>query len=1043
MTWMLWTIYSRILIGRKQIAMKKYIESILILFLLLAVSAPVQSFAQGSKKKAKEEVLDIRAQVTDNEGKPIAGAMVYSAEGSVVNYTDENGYFRIKASAGEPLLVEAWGYVDVPVKAARLCPETIKMNVEELFASEKDEMERADGGNTYRRDFVGAVSSLDMDNVLKYPDLQLSNALQGQAAGLIAISGDGGIGYNTSTLYVRGQHNNGTNNAIVIIDGIERSIDDILPEEIESISVLKDATAKILYGAAATNGVVLIKTKRGEVNKRNFKVGLEYGVQPSTRVPEFLGAYDYATLFNEARVNDGMTPFYSQSQLEGYRNSTGVNDVLYPSVDYYDYFLLNQNTYRKATVEYNGGTEGVRYAVVAGYTGSSGLEKIGKRSDLNRMNLRGNLDIRITDFLTVTADVAARVEIKDWGALDGGGMFGYLSTNRPNEFPFIIPNETLAEYGFTPNEDGTPFFGGSTRVTANIYGEMTYGGSTSERYVNSQTNLGTKFDFNKYVKGLTFNAYVTFDNYSYLRQALRNTYPTYAVDTYTGLDGEPVIKYTQLKELNLPKTQNIQSNETYRYFGFNADLGYAREFGRHDVSAVAAFRYTKNESTGMTQDFKDANATLRLNYGYDGRYLAEVTFAGMGSNKFRKGSRFFFSPAVGAAWVISNESFLKGVSGVDFLKLKASYGILGYAGNTDFFLYRTGWNNNGDFNFRQDQIDRKVGLARWGNPDLKWERSEEVNVGIEGLFLDKRLSIAADWFYENRSDIIGINTARYAAVAGNYTIYENIGQVANSGVDLTIGWNGRAGRDFTYGVSMNMTYSKNRLLKWNELDGVESYRKSIGRPTSTVFGLDAIGLFGKDVALADHVLQSYGVVREGDIAYADLNGDDIVDDNDRMALGQTFPVTSWGITIDLKYKGFGLYVLGTAQTGITKMCTNSYYWNNGLNGYSVLAADRWHAEHNPDGTMPRLTTTTDSNNFRDSSFWARNASFFRLKNVELSYTFETRNSRSIVKNFKVFARGTNLLTVSRIKDLDPERLNAGLTNYPVYMTVTGGVSVSF
>ena len=235
-------------------------------------------------------------------------------------------------------------------------------------------------------------------------------------------------------------------------------------------------------------------------------------VQPSTRVPKYLDSYNYSKLFNEARINDGMNPYYTDTQLEGYRNSSGVNDVLYPNVDYYNEFLLNQNIYRKGTIEFNGGNEGVKYALVGGYTGGSGLEKVGERSALHRMNARGNLDIKITDFLTVTADVAARVELKNWGAKDGAGIFSTLSSNRPNEYPFIIPNETLSGQ-FTPNEDGTPFFGASTRIVDNLYADMVYGGDTSERYVNSQTNLGANFDFNKYVKGLTFNAYVTFDNY--------------------------------------------------------------------------------------------------------------------------------------------------------------------------------------------------------------------------------------------------------------------------------------------------------------------------------------------------------------------------------------------------------------------------------------------------------------------------------------------------------------------------------------------------
>ena len=350
---------------------------------------------------------------------------------------------------------------------------------------------------------------------------------------------------------------------------------------------------------------------------------------------------------------------------------------------------------------------------------------------------------------------------------------------------------------------------------------------------------------------------------------------------------------------------------------------------------------------------------------------------------------------------------------------------------------------------RRADIEQQLSGSKYGIAYTDGtERIVQLNRSLENNIL-KSIEYLTNMVYsqlgvtQERKDIIGVNNAQYAATAGNYTMYENIGQVTNQGIDIAINWKGNIGRDFLYTVGANMTYSKNKLDKWNEIEGVESYRKAIGRPTSTIFGLQALGLFGKDIPLEDHSLQSYGIYQNGDIAYADLNNNGIVDDNDRMSLGQSFPITTWGINVDLKYKGFGLYMLGTLHTGITQLCTNAYYWNNGLNGYSELALNRYHEVNNPSGTMPRLTTTTESNNFRDSSFWTENGSFFRLKNVELSYTFENKAGRFFANKCKLFVRGTNLLTFSKIKDLDPERLNAGITNYPAYMTVTGGLSVSF
>ena len=706
-------------------------------------------------------------------------------------------------------------------------------------------------------DSVSAVSRVNMDHLKKYPTLQLSNALQGQAAGLIAIPNVGGIGYDNSTFYVRGLHNNGTSEAIVIIDGIKRPIDDILSEEIESIQILKDATAKIMYGEQATNGVILVRTKRGKANERVIRVGLEYGIQPVTRMPEFLDSYNYATLFNEACVNDGIQPFYSATDLEGYKNSKGVNDLRYPNVDYYKEFLRDASTFRKATIELNGGTEKATYAVTVGYTGSSGLEKVSDRSNLNRINARGNLDLRITDFLTASADVAGRIEKKDWGAVDGATLFSEISTLRPNEYPFMIAPEDINGRDGVTTDESSLIFGTSVRKTNNLYMDMAYGGNTSERYVNSQTNLGLKFDLKSLTEGLTANAYVTFDNYSYLRQQLRNAYPTYSIERYLDDEGEEVLRFTERKKLNLPKKQSISSNDTYRNFGWRANVNYEHSFDLHDVLAEAAFRYTTEEKTGNTQDVKNGTFTFRGNYAYNKRYFVEGVLSAMGSNRFSGSNRYFFAYAIGGAWMISKEDFMKDVKAVNSLKLKINYGHLGYAGNTGHFLYRTNWKNGDKFEHKPSTGGPTTDLVRYGNPDLKWEYSNELNIGVEGTFFNNRLSADVNYFREMRKNIIGKNTVKYAAVVGDFIPAENIGEVMNQGIDAQVRWQDKIG-EIHYNVGVNLTFTKNKLRKSDELDNIEDYRKSVGRSTSTIFGLQAEGLFGKDVQLAGHPLQSYG-----------------------------------------------------------------------------------------------------------------------------------------------------------------------------------------
>lgn len=902
-------------------------------------------------------------------------------------------------------------------------------------------IERLDGGMTPKENFVGASSFVTMEKLRSFPDLNVVNALQGKAPGLIARWGNGGLGFNSSSLFIRGQHTNGGNQAVVIIDGIERSLDDLLVEEIESIEVLKDAVAKVLYGPAAANGVIKVTTKKGKIGKRRIRTTVEGGIMHATRTPKYLDSYNYAQLYNEARVNDGLAPLYQPHQLEGYKNSTGVNDLLYPNVDYMNEFMRKQSFYRKATIEFIGGNRNIKYAMVAGYTGANGLEKLGERQNLNRLNLRGNLEVRITDYMKVRAGVGARLEIKDWGSKDGTGIYNAVTTNRPNEYPFTISPETI---GLAPNEDGVPYFGTSDRFSDNLYADVVYGGNSSERYMSSQADFGIDLDFNKYIKGFTAEAYLTFDNYNVTRQSLSNVYPTYDIRPYKDETGNDQIQFTQKRKQNLPKDHSISNNSVQRTSGWRASASYNRAFGIHDIGATVAYRYYKAERQGLTQNIIDASYSLRLNYGYDKRYLAEAALVNMGSNKFMDNNKFFFSPTAGIGWILSNEQFVKKIKWIDFLKFKASFGVLGYSGNTGYNLFRTAWKENGTVGFgEQNKTGSYItSLVRYGNPDLNWEKSAELNIGIEGRFLQNRLRTEINYFHERRWDIIGTNSSKYAGNVGDYLYVENMAEVKNQGVEAYIGWTDRPTKDFSYEVGLNLTFSKNKLIKADELDNIEDYRKKTGQATDRISGLRAEGLFGKDIPLNGHPIQSFGPYQNGDIAYADLNQDGVIDSHDETTIGNNFPRISWGMDVNLHYKNWGLYIQGVAESGVDKLLSNKYYWNTGLGKYSEMVLDRYHETLNPQGSYPRLTTTDGKNSFRNSSYWIKNGAFFRLKNVELSYTF-TFKKKSTAQNLKIFARGANMFVISGFKKLDPERPDAGITNYPVLATYTGGLSITF
>lgn len=885
---------------------------------------------------------------------------------------------------------------------------------------------------------VGAVSGLEHGEFDTYPDLTLNNMLQGRIAGLQVRNIVHGVGNNVADMYIRGQHGMSTNAALVIIDGVERPLADLIPEEIERIEVLKDATAKILYGARAANGVVVVTTRRGEARaERTYHINAEMGITSMTRMPKWVNSYEYVNLYNEACLNDGLSPYYSQEQVEGYRNSTGAFDPLYPDIDWQKEFMKNSATYRKVTFDMAGGSNNVKYALVAGYVGSGGFEDASYNTSLNRLTLRGNLDFSITDFLSVSAGISGRMEMRKWAQMTCADLYTAASTYRPNEYPLILSPEAT---GLTPSED-VPLFGASLLRSKNVYAEQRYGGYTAERYTRAQTDFGVKLDLGRWVEGLAAGAYLSFDNYDFLQLSLSKKYPAYAPVSYVGASGDTVTEYRQVQQINVATDQSRNSTTLQQTLGWNAYARYYNTIGKHTLSADLAYQYSKTTNQGVTQDIINSNTSLSLNWSYDGRYVIEADGALMGSNRFQKGNKFFMSAAAGAAWIISNESFLKGSRNVNLLKLKLSGGLLGFDSATSHLLYERVWEQSGSFRFgttANGSTAYITNFIRNANPDLKWEKSLEMNLGVEGLFFGSRLKVEADWFRETHYDIIGLNDAAHGDYIGDFVTYKNMGSVFNQGIDAAVEWTDSKG-DFTYSVGANVLWSKNKVLEWDQVLHGETYRYTVGNSTDAMFGHVAEGLFGKDVPLEGHEQQAFGHYQEGDIAYSDLNGDGVVDGRDVKVLGNTFPRTTLGINIDLRYRGWGLYILGYAELGVYKWASNSYYWNYGENAYSVLALDRWHPVNNPDGSYPRLTTTDDANNWQNSTFWLKKTDWFRLKNIELSYTFDNfRNS--LLKDIKVFVRGANLFVLSSVPELDPELLDAGLTNYPVTRTFTIGAT---
>jgi len=1009
------------------------------IFTLALISTQLEAQNKKQKEAKKVAVVDVSATVTDEKGNAISNAAVTVGEGVMTYYTDKNGKFNVKVKSGSTLIIEALGYETRLIDTSKGATKNmnILVNKAPLFGGVKDILVLPGGLQNTKRFNIGAVSSVSGTAIESYPDMVTSNALQGKLLGLMSVMNAGGLANNAATLYIRGLHRQSGNGIVTLVDGVERDINTLIPEEIATIEVLKDATSKILYGPRAANGVLLITTKRGEKFKRVVKVNAEYGVGLPAAMPEFINSYDYARLYNEARQNDGLQPLYTPANLDGYLNSTGANDFRYPDIDYYNYFLKKNTEYRKVDFEFSGGNDNAQYMFVGGYNGTSGLQKIGETPQRDRFNARGNLDIKVNDYISAFIGIAGVFDITSRSSLDHAQTFTQLSTHRPNEYPIFIPETVLK-----PDSAGYPAFGTGINRTDNLYASLVYGGFRKEQNINGQLNFGLNFDLNDLVKGLTAKAQLTFDNYFWGAETLTTAAPTYSQRWIQTPDGRDSLILLQRKMGNKNDNMTLTNTTSYRTTSYMGSLNYERTFNDNKVAADYVYNYYLAEASGENQDLKFLNNVLRLNLVNKGKYIVEANAGYMGSNKLIGKNQYSASFAGGLGWIISEEDFLKDNQSIDYLKFKASAGVLAYDGQTAYDLYRDRWTDNGTVRMNKDLTPTRTNFVQIGNPDLKWEKSREINVGVEALMMNKKLWVEANYFNELRYDIVQrldlINSSMYGTLIPS----TNWGKVLNQGVELEIKYSDRVDKLF-YQVGANVIFSKNKVLQTDEINYPEDYMEIVGQPSDAMFGYVSEGLYGKDVDMTlPHSFQTFGNYQEGDIAYKDLNEDNLVDDRDRQILSNSFPRTHVGVDLDLNYKGFGLYVQGTAQLGFSNWLNNSYYWNRGEDKYSAITLDRYHPTENPTGTYPRLTTSDGANNFRNSSFWIENGDFFRIKNVELSYTIKNKQT-DVLRSVKVFARGTNLLLITKNKLFDPEAMSAGLTNYPILMNITGGLSVSF
>lgn len=910
-------------------------------------------------------------------------------------------------------------------------------------------------GSQKRASVVGSITAIEPAQLQQGTIRAVSNNLAGQLAGVIAVQRNGEPGSDGSDFWIRGISSfKGTGvSPLVLVDGIERTLDDLSAAEIESFSVLKDAAASAVYGVRGANGVILVKTKRGQLGKPKVNFHLEQGFTKPTQLPDYIGSVDYLSLMDELYMDAGNpNPLYGEEMINNYRNN--VDPELYPNVNWLDAVSKDMASNTRGDLTITGGSDILRYALVASYYGERGIFVRDESKDwdsstrLNKYNIRSNVDINVTKTTVVGISIGGYLQEQNGMAVSGQDVWNHAFETPP----FVHPIQ------YSEGRDVR------VRERTNPWAEATQHGYQTTSSSKVESLFSVEQDLKFITPGLKFKGLFSFDRYS-KSWVKRHRTPTY-YNPATGRDEEGNLLLsvgTDGQEFLDTENKGEWGNKaTY----LEGNITYDRTFdGKHAVNAM--FLYNQRDyQDGNVVPFRRMGIAGRASYTYDNRYIAEFNFGYNGSENFTKGNRFGFFPSVAVGYMLSEEKFMEKYKDTfSKIKFRASWGLTGndqLDGRRFAFLptidtdgsYK--WGVNNDYN-RASRFEGEFGVM-----NLTWETVEKLNVGTE-IGLWNALDLQVDWFKEQRRDIFMQRNNIPSAAGFRKTPWANYGKVDNIGVDLSLTYNQQITKDLHIGFRGTFTYAHNTIVEMDEALGVMgTNRQRTGHSVNELFGLVADGLFTEDDFVTndkgDLVLKegipshTFNSVRPGDIKYVDIDGDGSITNKDEVAMGGTVNpeiVYGFGATARYKQVDFNVFFQGNGKThrfigGVASNFlpgSSQGAMGNVLTNYN----DRWTPENpSEDVFYPRLSYGANTNNSQNSTWWLRNMSMLRMKDIEVGYTLPKRwMSRIGLENIRLYAKGSNLLTFSAFDLWDPELDTQNGAKYPIMKSVSFGIDVNF
>lgn len=888
---------------------------------------------------------------------------------------------------------------------------------------------------------TGAISTVKGEQLEKSFTQNITNTLYGELPGLTVMQGSGEPGKDQPGIIARGYNTFGIANrsVLVIVDGFESTLDQLVPQEIESISFLKDASGVAMYGMRGANGVLLVTTKRGSIKPLEVNFSAQIGFQSAFRMPKFLDSYNYALLYDEALANDGLPKLYEGTEaLNAYKN--GSDPYLYPNVDWYGEVLKKSSALQNYDLNFSGGNETVTYFALVNVSDNNGLfagtdpkREYNSNTRFTRYNVRGNVDVNITGNLSAHLTLAANIQDQKGPSIGGTGLYNKLALTPPNAFPVYNPNNT---------------FGGNAAFS-NPVGDLTETGYASYNTRTFQSNLRVTEKLDMLTEGLSASLAVAFNNYFTGNYNKTKKYPYYSLSR----DNSEKYIYTKYSETTSFAVDDSGMDQ-WRNTNFQGSVDYTRLFGDvHQVDANVVLYsekvYTlKNDKLKDNQfPYKYMGMRGRVSYAYGQRYIGEFTFGYEGSDMYADSQRYGFFPAFSAGWVMSNESFLEGNEVVNFLKLRASYGLAGNSGinsgrryaTQPYYQYGAAYNLGTTNTAYTGIIEGKS-----ADPGRTWEKEKRFNIGVDAT-LFTGFDLTFDYFKHNRYDILVVPNATVPGLLGIDLSEMNLGKATNQGFETTLRYTGNTQGDFRYYVQGSLWYSKNKIENMDEEVRQYDYLRRTGQAIDQGFGLVALGLFRDDKDISSSPVQTFGDVRPGDIKYKDMNNDGRIDNQDACPIGYTgVPQISGSLIIGLKYKGFDFETMLYGVANRTVYLSGPTYWSF-QNAYTApeSALARWTPATAGSAVYPRLSTKANPNNTQYSSFWQENGSFLKMRYIELGYSLPQNWSKAVyLSNIRFFLNGTNLFSLHHLRDLknaDPE----GLEGYPTMRTLSIGVKLRF